>query len=134
MILSAILRVLLRIKTRDRIPKLPRGMLASEYTSISRDDARVLARLGARSPSGVRIALQRAGVSNIRELAQQLRHYRPQRHIRQRWSRMLDRAFRASSKPLHLEDVREDARHARKRRANEEVAQRLKAYIQEVSD
>lgn len=129
MILGAILRMLLTIKNRDRIPRLPRGMLSTEYTTISRDDARVLARLGARSPSGVQIALKRAGATSVNELVQQLQHHRPRRNIRQRWSRALDRLLRASDKHPYRADVLSDARHARRRAARSEVEQRLKDRI-----
>lgn len=125
--LKGLLRALLHIRNYERIPKLPRGMLASEYKALSREDARVMARLGARSPSGVHIALQRAGVDRVEELMRGLKHYRPQRHIRRRWNRIVNRFLLASDDEPHRQDVLADARRDRRRGRHPEVEQRLKA-------
>lgn len=130
--LGAIIRSLLRIRNYERIPKLPRGMLATDYETISREDARVMARLGARSPSGVKLAVKRAGVESVEDLIRELQHYRPQRNIARRWNRMLCRLFDASDDHPHRQAVIEDARRSRRRRNNSEIEERLKAFTTQV--
>lgn len=132
MILGAIIRVLLKLHNYQKIPKLPRAMLSSEYEAVSRDERRVLARLGARSPSGIPIALRRAGAADVNELVGELEHFRPMRHIRRRFARMITRALRATDYHPHRAEILEDARLKRKTAKKPEVEQRLKDALKDM--
>lgn len=107
MLRSAIktIRFLLRIRNRDRIPKLPR-ILATEYDSVTDIEARAMARLGIRSPSGLRAAMRRHDVATPDELIELLEHQRPRRNIPERIKRMLWRGTRGSHVHPHAADIR----------------------------
>jgi hypothetical protein len=127
--IGAIIQFLWRIANRDKIPKLPRGMLAGHYDAITEDERRVIARMGARDPLGVRVAMKRARAGDVDELVDQLEHYKPRREILRRIDRMITRALYATDYHPHRIDILQTAREARKARAAAEAARRLKATI-----
>ena len=123
--IAAIVKALWRIRNYDRIPKLPRGMLATKYEHIPADGRRVMARLGARDPRGVAIAMRRAGVESVDDLIEQLEHFRPQHRFRARLSRAIGRVLGAYDHPPHRAELIQDAIAARRARKNVEVLERL---------
>jgi len=100
-----IIRHLMRIKNRDRIPKLPWGMLATAYEQIDPDSARVMARLGIRDPLGMKRAMKRHRVATVDELVSVLEHQRARRDVGKRWHDMLDRVIGGSPQPPHRADI-----------------------------
>ena len=114
--IAKIILALWRLAKWERIPKLPRGMLSERYTALGSDQSRVLARLGARSPNGVRVALKRAKVGTIPELVDLLQHFTPRRRLLHKLDLMLTRI--TFSTPYHphrraiLADQREEQRQA----------------------
>lgn len=122
---------LLRILPRQRIPPLPRGMLSADFDSMSLDERRVLARLGARDPRGVKVAMQRAKVDNVEALVDQLEHYQPRREVGRRVDSLLCRLEGSTSFDPHAEEIRRDARQQRRasRPENVEIKRRLKTVL-----
>lgn len=114
------------ICNRDRIPKLPRGMLAAKYETIARPEGRVLARLGARDPLGIKVAMKRHKVETIEELVEKLEHYQPRRNIRQRILMALGRALGGYPHDPHRAEILRDERHSRKSSSRLELEHRLK--------
>lgn len=128
--LADILRAVWALRNYDRIPKLPR-VLAGKYKSISSDDGRVLARLGARCPQGVKAAVRRAGARSAPELAGQLEHYRPDRRFLARVDRMIGRFFGALDYEPHREQLLQAARRSRRSDRDPETARHIKHVIEE---
>lgn len=82
-------KVLFKVKTRQRLPRIPR-MYANKYQrpGVSFDEARVFARVGARSPEGVQMVMKKLRVKTVNELIARLPHrtYRPNWRVRlRRW-------------------------------------------------
>ena len=121
--ISLIIRDMIRLRNYERIPKLPRGMLASHYEALTEDEARVVARMGARDPASVRIAMKRADAANVDELVGQLEHYRARRHIGARANKMLDRFFHSTPYHPHREEI---IREVNSRPRNREIKDRLR--------
>lgn len=128
--LKEFIRAVWRINNYDRIPKLPRGMLASEYKSISRDEARVLARMGARCPAGVRVAMKRAGFQTAPDLARELTHYRPTHRLRERLNLMVSHFFGSQPAPPHRIEILTAERRARRQMVDPDATARIKTMIQ----
>lgn len=86
-------RLLWTLSNRDYIPKLPRGMLATKYeeTEVSAQQWRVLDRIGARDPAGIKRAMKKYGVDNLDDLVAMLEHHKPKRHVRRRLMTALGR-------------------------------------------
>lgn len=119
-------RALALITTRNRIPKLPRGMLATEYKEIARPEGRVLARLGARDPTGVKLVMRRYKAATIDELVAQLKHYEVHRNFKRRLRIALGRIVGGSETDPHRADILRDERHSKRSAARIEIEQRLK--------
>lgn len=122
-------RVLGMLFNRDYIPPLPRGMLATKYEDYTEDERRVMARHGARDPSGVKVAMRRAGVTTADELVNQLEHYSPARRIKERVHRAIGRVVGGTDHDPHEQEIRRvgSAYHARQARATKDIADRVKA-------
>jgi hypothetical protein len=116
-------KYLTRIYNRDKIPKLPR-MYASEYSSIDLDSERIMARYGIRSPSGLKLAMKRHGVTTVDELVALLEHHKAQRDIRKRLRAGLDRFSSGTTAIPHQKEIRRLVRP--KKRQDLELQQRLK--------
>ncbi len=127
--LKDFVRALWRINNYDRIPKLPRGMLASEYKSIPRDEARVLARMGARCPAGVRVAMKRAGLQTAPDLARQLEHYTPTHRLRERLNLMVSHFFGAQPTPPHRTEILLAVRRSHRQAIDADTVERIKTMI-----
>lgn len=73
-------KMLFRVKTRQKLPRIPR-MYANEFDrkDITLDDARVFARVGARSPEGVKMVMRALRLKTVDQLVALLphRHYKP---------------------------------------------------------
>lgn len=117
-----------RIKNYDKIPKLPRGMLASEYEHISRDEARVLAKLGARDPAGIKRAMKRYKVSTIEELVALLEIELPRRNMLHKIRMGLGRLVGGYDYQPHAREIMQELspRNTQRRRATKAAEQRLK--------
>lgn len=116
------------IFNRKRIPPLPRGMFAAEYEDINSPERGVMARMGARDPIGVHLAMKRAGVDTPEELAALLKHYQPQRHMIERIKTGIGRLLGGLDYDPHAEDIRriDSAYFKRKARGMKEIDQRVK--------
>lgn len=123
-------QALAAIRNADRIPKLPRDMLASKYETIDKAERRVLARLGARDPAGIKVALRRYGVSSIPELMQLLEHQKPRRNIGKRIRQALGRLVGGYDHDPHREEILRDERARRRSNQHIEIEQRVKRTAQ----
>lgn len=119
-------RFLWRIRNREKIPKLPR-VLATEYSSVTHIEARAMARLGIRSPSGLRAAMKRAGVQTPDELIALLEHQIPRRNIPQRIKRMLWRGTRGQLTHPHVDEIRRYAGPSRNQVVEDRKKRALRA-------
>jgi len=124
-VIGQIIRALIRIRNYERIPKLPRGMLASKYQAIDHDESRVLARMGARDPRGVRVAMRRAGVEDVDLLVAGMDHHKARRRVRRRISSMIGRWLRATDYHPHQSEILKDQRES-KLAVNVEVQRRMR--------
>lgn len=125
--LGAVIRVLWRIKRRDRVPPLPRMLATRQKRPVGRSEGRVLARLGARDARGVKVAMKRAGVDNVQQLSELLAHFRPQRHVLARIDRLIGRFFGALDYMPHRLDI---IRAGRRRRADSDTRTRIQNVIE----
>lgn len=116
--MAAIIRALWRLAKWERIPKLPRGMLSERYSTLGDDQSRVLARLGARSPNGVRVALKRAKVGTIPELVRLLTHFSPRRRLLHKLDLMLTRITYSTPYHPHRRAIIADQQAEARRRAD----------------
>lgn len=68
-------------------------MLASRYEEmdVTRDQWRVLDRIGARDPAGIKRAMKKYQVDTMEELIALLEHHKPQRKVKQRFINALGR-------------------------------------------
>lgn len=116
------------IFNRYRIPPLPHGMLASHYESedMTPEERRVLARLGARDPTGIKLAMRRAGVKTVDELVKHLEHYQPKRNAGDRIVSGLGKAWGGTRYHPHQKAILAGARESRKIAAAHEIEQRVK--------
>jgi len=114
------------ILNRNRIPPLPRGMLASRYDHIPPDARRVIARLGARDVVGVGLAMKKHHAESIDELVGMLDHYEAQRNVRARFERAVGRVIGGTPYHPHEQAIRRDAREQAQRGAHKEIEQRVK--------
>lgn len=127
--IGKIIYELLRLRMWERIPKLPRGMLSARYEQLGRDDRRVIARLGARDPRGVSVALKRAKAADVNELVSRLDHFTPRRRIMRRLNKMIDRLTYGTRAHPHGRQLMLDRRAAR--RSNDvEIMRRVKAAVE----
>lgn len=99
--IGMIWRKLWTITFRQRIKRIPGRWLSTDFKTASADEWRVMARIGARSPHGVRAQVKRRGLTDADQYARQLEHFRPIRALRRRISRMAGRALRATDYQPH---------------------------------
>lgn len=122
------------ILNRDRIPKLPRGMLATRYENISDDERRVMARMGTRDVNGVRLAMRRHGVSTAKELIELLEHQKPKRNFWHRIHNGIGRAVGGEDHDPHQEEIRQAFRPNKKSQQTAEIMERAKAARRAASE
>lgn len=94
------------IRNRQRITPIPR-MLASDYTRLTDDEARVMTRYGIRSPSGLKVAMKKHKVKTLDELVAQLEHYRPKRRLGDKFRSMLIRISGGVPYHPHQKQIRQ---------------------------
>jgi hypothetical protein len=128
MILRKLWIAFITIRNYDRIPKLPRGMLATNYEKIARPERGVLARLGARDPIGVKVAMRRHGVETIEELTAILEHQQPRRRVGERLWLALGRIIGGKPYDPNAREIRALARHKIDPR-QAAIEQRIKSTI-----
>jgi hypothetical protein len=128
--------VLLRVLPRQRIPKLPRGMLSADYPTMTHDDARVLARLGARDPRGIKVAMKRHNVSSIDELVKLLKHHEIDRQFRQRLNALICHMTRSHNFDPTAPMMRDLGRALRQRSDPKyiEMDRRLKSVVKAMEE
>jgi hypothetical protein len=121
---------------RDYIPRLPRGMLAIKYNQFTDQERRVAARMGARDPIGVKVALRRAGVDSADDLVKQLDHYTPEREVRRRLSVGIGRVMGGHDHDPHAADILAGSSGRRNKKAEEakKIADRVKATAKAFKD
>lgn len=107
--LYKIYRLLWFISNRDYIPKLPRGMLAAKYETedVSRDEWRVLDRIGARDPAGIKRAMKKYKVDNINDLVALLEHQKPKHKPFYRLKQALGRLVGEYNYDPHAREVKQ---------------------------
>lgn len=93
------------IVNRRRIPPLPR-LFTSAYKTIDDDAARVMARYGIRSPSGIRAAMKKHKVDTIDDLVAQLEHHRVKRNLKKRLEWGLERLSGGTAYNPHSTAIR----------------------------
>jgi len=95
------------IRAYDRIPKLPRGMLATRYdpAELTRQEREIMARMGIRDQAGVRAAIKKHKVKDAEELLAVLEHQKPQRRVLHRLWQALGRLVGGYERPPHIEDI-----------------------------
>ncbi len=117
---------LLAIRNRDRIPKLPRGMLATHYEagSLTRKEREIMARLGTRDRQGIKAAMKRHKVKTPDALLELLEHQKPRRRFLYRLKMALGRLAGGYSKPPHIKEIK-----AVFQPRNREIEDRLKQIV-----
>lgn len=124
-------RTLWMILNRDRIPHLPRGMLASHYEDVSGEERRVMARFGSRDFAGVRHAMKQHGVNTLDELVSKLEHQQPQRRFRHRLNLAIGRLVGGHPTDPHRAEIM-IADRQRKSTDRMELEQRIKRVKKEL--
>ncbi len=119
-------QVFFAILNRNRIPPLPRGMLATAYEDIPSPERRVLARLGARDPIGVKVAMRQHDAKTLEELVSKLKHYSPQRNLKKRLDMAIGRILGGFPTDPHRADILRDERHSRQSMQQKDIEQRVK--------
>ncbi len=122
-----ILKVIWMFKNRDHIPKLPRGMLATKFdvSELSDKERRVLARLGARDPNGIKRAIKKYGAKDIDDLILMLEIQEPKRNVLHRLKTALGRLAGGVDYIPHQRDIDAYFR-AQKHPKSKELENRLK--------
>lgn len=124
MILQRLIRYLVQIYNWQRIPRLP-WMLAADYDDVDSPERRVMARVGARDPRGVKQAMRKYGVDNVNDLVALLEHQEAKQQIAERAELMANRLIGGSAQPAHQVAIMEDARRAKRRKNNDDLYQRI---------
>lgn len=126
--LSKFYRLLWFIHNREYIPKLPRGMLASKYDEmdLTRDEWRVLDRIGARDPAGIKRAMKQHKVDNIQDLIAVLEHHKPRRRIRERLNTAIGRVVGGYKYDPHADDVKRAFKQYRENEQYIKIKERIK--------
>jgi hypothetical protein len=129
--LNKLLNTIYYFKNRDYIPPTPKAYKTKYSTDdVTEEQWRVLRRLGARSPHGIKQALEKHNCSSVDELIEHLQHYTPQRRVKRRlWlalGRMVggmpydpnqsdyQKAFRKSRRAKELTEIRRRQEHNRR--------------------
>jgi hypothetical protein len=117
------------IINRDRIPPLPRGMLATRYDDIPADERRVLARMGARDPIGVRLAMKRHKAESIDDLVSKLEHYEAERRTKERINNAIGRLVGGTPYPPHQKEILRDERERAKAKKGDQKEIEMRVRI-----
>lgn len=107
-------QVLWMLSNRDYIPKLPRGMLATKYdeNAVTSDQWRVLDRIGARDPAGIKRAMKKYQVDSLEDLVAVLEHHKPKRNFKRRLMTALGRLAPGSfPRDPHETDLKRAMKH-----------------------
>jgi len=83
-------------------------MLATKYDAdnVSRDEWRVLDRIGARDPAGIKRAMKRYKVDNINDLVAVLEHHQPKRKSMHRLKKALGRLVGEYNYDPHAKEIK----------------------------
>lgn len=114
------------ILNRDHIPPLPRGMLATHYDDMPKQERRVIARMGARDVVGVNLAMKRHKAKDIDELVSKLEHYEAERRVRERIDNAIGRLVGGTPYPPHQQEILRDARERKQNGQHKEIELRVK--------
>lgn len=121
-----IIRYLFRLRNRDTISKAPRG-LAEHFQTITIDESRVLERVGARSPKGVRLRLKKAGGASVDELVSELEYTPPRPPVRARLRLLIRRALGVTKHP-HQEQIIQAFKPRRATRSSQQLQKVIKRF------
>lgn len=83
-------------------------MLASKYqeSDVTKAEWRVLHRIGARDPAGIKRAMKKYKVDNIPDLVAQLEHHQPRHRFAIRLENAIGRVLGGYKRDPHADDVR----------------------------
>lgn len=83
-------------------------MLATRYdeADVTKEQWRVLDRIGARDPAGIKLAMKRHGVDDIESLVALLEHHKPQRRVKQRIMNSIARFTEGTKRDPHAEEIK----------------------------
>lgn len=111
----------------DRIPPLPRGFYGADYDrdTLKEDERRVLSRIGARDPYGIKRAMKKHKVNTIAELEEKLLHYKPKRRVWERFIEGIGNLWGGYDHNPHAKALYEDFKRS-KSKPNKEIEARLK--------
>lgn len=127
--IEKILKTIYYFTNRDYIPPLPRGYLATKYNrdTVTPEQWRVLRKIGARDPAGIRRALKQYNVQTLDELYDILKHYDPQRNVRNRLYNALGRFFGGKPYDPYQKDINRVFR-ARNSKQSAIINERIKRF------
>jgi len=103
-------------------------MLASNYDEmeVSRDEWRVLDRIGARDPAGIKRAMKRYKVDNIQDLIAVLEHHKPRRRFWERVNTAIGRVVGGYKHDPHAQEVKQAFKHYLENKENIKIRERMK--------
>lgn len=101
-------------------------MLATRYDELPKPESRVIARLGARDPTGVKLAMKRHKAKDIPELVGMLEHYEAQRRTKERIENALGRLVGGVPYPPHQREIQQAMREREQSVKDKEVALRVR--------
>lgn len=83
-------------------------MLATKYqeSDVTREQWRVLHRIGARDPAGIKRAMKRYKVDNIPDLVALLEHHQPRHRFAIRLENAIGRVLGGHKRDPHADDVK----------------------------
>jgi len=103
-------------------------MLANRYDSdnVTRDEWRVLDRIGARDPAGIKRAMKRYKVDNIPDLVAVLEHHQPKRKSLHRLKRALGRLVGDYNYDPHAREVKQAFKYHIESQDNIRIKERIR--------
>ncbi len=121
-------QLLWQLKGKDFIPKLPRGMLATEYAEedVTPDEWRVLARIGARDRHGIKRAMRKYNVTTIPDLIEYLEHHQPKRQPGRRLQTIIGRLIGGYSYHPHEAAIKRAWKQQQNNQKCIEIQERVK--------
>lgn len=103
-------------------------MLATKYNEmdLTRDEWRVLDRIGARDPAGIKRAMKKHGVDNIPDLIAKLEHYQPRRRFWERLDNAIGRVVGGTKHDPHAQEIKRAFKYQFENREHIIIKERIK--------
>lgn len=103
-------------------------MLARKYdeSNVTRDEWRVLDRIGARDPAGIKRAMKRYKVDNINDLVAVLEHHQPRRKMGQRLYNAIGRVIGGTSYDPHAREVKKAFKYHLESQQHIQIKERMR--------